>query len=226
MQGAPGVKSTAARAAKAPGQGPQDGLSRDQARLRRLLSRVRAKPEDAAAKADYDRALAASIAARARRDANAPAPRFEDDLPVAREAVAILKAIAENQVVIVAGETGSGKTTQLPKLCLAAGRGRAGLIGCTQPRRIAARAVARRVAEELQSPLGGAVGYQVRFTEKVGEDTLHQVHDRRHPARRDPVRPFPVALRHHHHRRGARAQPQHRLPARLPAGSCCRSGPT
>src|SRR4029079_14994568 len=62
-------------------------------------------------------------------------------------------------------------TTQLPKLCLAAGRGRAGMIGCTQPRRIAARAVARRVAEELQSPLGGAVGYQVRFTENVGEDT-------------------------------------------------------
>src|SRR4029079_6722492 len=62
-------------------------------------------------------------------------------------------------------------TTQLPKLCLAAGRGRAGMIGCTQPRRIAARAVARRVAEELQSPLGGAVGYQVRFTENVGEDS-------------------------------------------------------
>src|SRR5690606_21189249 len=73
--------------------------------------------------------------------------------------------------VVVAGETGSGKTTQLPKLCLAAGRGAAGMIGCTQPRRIAARAVARRVAEELQVPLGGAVGYQVRFTEQVGEQT-------------------------------------------------------
>ena len=77
----------------------------------------------------------------------------------------------KHQVVIIAGETGSGKTTQLPKLCLVAGRGAAGMIGCTQPRRIAARAVARRVAEELQVPLGGAVGYQVRFNENVGEQT-------------------------------------------------------
>jgi ATP-dependent helicase HrpA len=74
-------------------------------------------------------------------------------------------------VVVIAGETGSGKTTQLPKLCLAAGRGAAGMIGCTQPRRIAARAVARRVAEELQVPVGGAVGYQVRFTDNVSEQT-------------------------------------------------------
>ena len=74
-------------------------------------------------------------------------------------------------MVVIAGETGSGKTTQLPKMCLAAGRGAAGMIGCTQPRRIAARAVARRVAEELQVPLGGAVGYQVRFTDNVSERT-------------------------------------------------------
>ena len=71
---------------------------------------------------------------------------------------------------MIAGETGSGKTTQLPKLCLAAGRGAAGMIGCTQPRRIAARAVARRVAEELQVPLGGAVGFQVRFNDQVSDD--------------------------------------------------------
>src|SRR5690606_690505 len=71
----------------------------------------------------------------------------------------------------VAGETGSGKTTQLPKLCLAAGRGAGGMIACTQPRRIAARAVARRVAEELQVPLGGAVGFQVRFSDNVSADT-------------------------------------------------------
>jgi len=150
---------------------PESALSRDQGRLQRMLSRCRQNPRDAALREQYEKALASSIAARARRDANAPAPRFDDELPVAREAVAILKAISEHQVVIVAGETGSGKTTQLPKLCLAAGRGRAGMIGCTQPRRIAARAVARRVAEELQSPLGGAVGYQVRFTENVGEDS-------------------------------------------------------
>jgi len=150
---------------------PESALSRDQGRLQRMLSRCRQNPRDAALREQYEKALASSIAARARRDANAPAPRFDDELPVAREAVAILKAISEHQVVIVAGETGSGKTTQLPKLCLAAGRGRAGMIGCTQPRRIAARSVARRVAEELQSPLGGAVGYQVRFTENVGEDS-------------------------------------------------------
>ncbi len=77
--------------------------------------------------------------------------------------------LERHQVLIVAGETGSGKTTQLPKICLAAGRGIAGMIGCTQPRRIAARAVAKRVADELNDRVGGAVGYQVRFTEQVGE---------------------------------------------------------
>ncbi|WP_251259223.1 hypothetical protein, partial [Enterobacter hormaechei] len=81
---------------------------------------------------------------------------------IAREADAIIGLIREHQVVVIAGETGSGKTTQLPKLCLAAGRGQAGMIGCTQPRRIAARAVASRVAQELQSELGQLVGYQVR----------------------------------------------------------------
>jgi ATP-dependent helicase HrpA len=147
-------------------------MSRDQARLRRLQQRVREAPGDAALRAQYDSALASSLAARGRRDALAPIPTFDEELPVAREAPAILAALAKHQVVIVAGETGSGKTTQLPKLCLAAGRGRAGMIGCTQPRRIAARAVARRVAEELNVPLGGAVGYQVRFTDNVGEDSL------------------------------------------------------
>jgi ATP-dependent helicase HrpA len=101
-----------------------------------------------------------------------PEPRIDTELPIGREAEAIVELIQKHQVVVIAGETGSGKTTQLPKLCLAAGRGAAGLIGCTQPRRIAARAVAKRVAEELQVPLGKEVGWQVRFTEQVGEDTL------------------------------------------------------
>ena len=83
-----------------------------------------------------------------------PAATVDDDLPIAAEADRIVELIRKHQVVIVAGETGSGKTTQLPKLCLAAGRGAAGMIGCTQPRRIAARAVARRVAEELQVAAG------------------------------------------------------------------------
>ena len=146
-------------------------LSRDHGRLKRLLGALRKAPEDAAARAAWDKAVAESTAARERRAAQAPKPTFDDSLPVAREAETLIALIRKHPVVILAGETGSGKTTQLPKLCLAAGRGSAGMIGCTQPRRIAARAVARRVAEELQVPMGGAVGYQVRFTENVGDGT-------------------------------------------------------
>ncbi|WP_425427696.1 ATP-dependent RNA helicase HrpA [Bowmanella denitrificans] len=93
------------------------------------------------------------------------------DLPVSEHRDEIAKAIAEHQVVIVAGETGSGKTTQLPKICLELGRGVRGLIGHTQPRRLAARSVANRIAEELQSQMGQAVGYKVRFTDQVSEQT-------------------------------------------------------
>ncbi|MFT3806847.1 ATP-dependent RNA helicase HrpA [Arenimonas sp.] len=146
-------------------------LSRDQGRLRRMQSRLREKPGDDALRAAFVQALMASVAERERREAQRPVPEFDNDLPISREAETIIGLIRQHQVVVIAGETGSGKTTQLPKLCLAAGRGVAGLIGCTQPRRIAARAVARRVAEELKTPLGGAVGYQVRFTENVGEQT-------------------------------------------------------
>jgi ATP-dependent helicase HrpA len=100
-------------------------------------------------------------------------PRLPIDpqLPIAAAADEIVALIRKHQVVVVAGETGSGKTTQLPRLCLAAGRGAKGMIGCTQPRRIAARTVARRVAEELQVPLGGAVGFQVRFNDKASAQT-------------------------------------------------------
>ncbi|MFK2877325.1 ATP-dependent RNA helicase HrpA [Rhodanobacter hydrolyticus] len=108
---------------------------------------------------------------RARVEAK-PAIRLDESLPIAARADEIVKLIRENQVVVIAGETGSGKTTQIPKLCLAAGRGEAGLIGCTQPRRLAARSVARRVAEELGTQLGDLVGFQVRFTDQVSERTL------------------------------------------------------
>ncbi len=101
------------------------------------------------------------------RQAGVPSFAFADELPITAHAEEILEAISGQQVVIVAGETGSGKTTQLPKLCLRAGRGSRGLIACTQPRRIAARAMAERVAEELGGELGGAVGYQVRFRERT-----------------------------------------------------------
>lgn len=93
------------------------------------------------------------------------------DLPVLAVRDELIAAIAQHQVVIVAGETGSGKTTQLPKICLAAGRGRHGLIGHTQPRRIAARTVATRIAEELGTTLGAGVGYKVRFTDQTAEST-------------------------------------------------------
>lgn len=94
------------------------------------------------------------------------------DLPVSTRREEILKLIAENQVVVIAGETGSGKTTQLPKMCLELGRGVNGLIGHTQPRRIAARSVANRIAEELGSEMGSTVGYKVRFNDQVSENTL------------------------------------------------------
>ena len=109
-----------------------------------------------------------------RRRARLPKPSYPD-LPVVAHRDVLLEAIRDHQVVVVAGETGSGKSTQLPKLCLELGLGVRGLIGHTQPRRLAARAVAERVAEELGSPVGEAVGFTVRFTDTVGDDTFIKV---------------------------------------------------
>src|SRR5512132_2933449 len=111
----------------------------------------------------------------AARRANLPAVSYPPALPISQHAEEIRAAIRDHQVVIVAGETGSGKTTQLPKICLELGRGVQGMIGHTQPRRLAARTVAERIAEELRTPLGGAVGYQVRFTDQVGDGTLFKL---------------------------------------------------
>src|SRR5690606_11470889 len=126
------------------------------------------KPVDKA-QARLDAAVARSREQVARRRAGVPVITYPDDLPIAQKRDAIIAALQHSQVVVVAGETGSGKTTQLPKICLELGRGVTGMIGHTQPRRIAARTVAQRIAEELNSPLGDKVGYQVRFTEQVGE---------------------------------------------------------
>ncbi len=101
-----------------------------------------------------------------------PPITYPPELPVSQRKDEIARAIRDHQVVIVAGETGSGKTTQIPKICLELGRGVAGQIGHTQPRRLAARTVAERIAEELGSPLGETVGYQVRFTDVSADDTL------------------------------------------------------
>jgi ATP-dependent helicase HrpA len=107
---------------------------------------------------------------KARLDSLA-AIEFPADLPVVQKREDLARAISDNQVVIVCGETGSGKTTQLPKICLMLGRGVMGVIGHTQPRRVAARTVATRIAFELKTELGGAVGYKVRFNDKVSPDT-------------------------------------------------------
>lgn len=97
-----------------------------------------------------------------------PVITYPEDLPVSARRQEIARAIADHQVVIVSGETGSGKTTQLPKICLELGRGRQRMIGHTQPRRLAATSVAKRIAEELKTPLGEIVGYQVRFNDRTG----------------------------------------------------------
>jgi len=169
------AETPAAPAPRAARPDPLDRvLAKDRGALLRLQKRLaEAKGEArAAAQQALEQAMVRSREAFAAREARLPEPRIDTELPIGREADAIVALIRKHQVVVIAGETGSGKTTQLPKLCLAAGRGAAGLIGCTQPRRIAARAVAKRVAEELQVPLGKEVGWQVRFTEQVGEDTL------------------------------------------------------
>jgi ATP-dependent helicase HrpA len=101
----------------------------------------------------------------------APPITYPEDLPVSGRRQEIAAAIAAHQVVIVSGETGSGKTTQFPKICLELGRGLSKMIGHTQPRRLAASSVARRIAEELQSPLGEWVGYQVRFQDRSSAQT-------------------------------------------------------
>ncbi|UHQ54754.1 ATP-dependent RNA helicase HrpA [Microbulbifer sp. YPW16] len=150
-------------------------MGRDRHRLRKGLDSARrrlreGKPADRML-AQLERDLGASRALAAARRDKLPTVSWPEELPVVARREEIAKLIAENQVVVVAGETGSGKTTQLPKICLELGRGVYGQIGHTQPRRIAARTVANRIAEELQQPLGHSVGYQVRFTDHSDEHT-------------------------------------------------------
>ncbi|MFE7619362.1 ATP-dependent RNA helicase HrpA [Streptomyces sp. NPDC057496] len=146
---------------------------RDAHRLGRRLEGARRirKPEARQSVLDEIAAEATKAAERlSLRAARVPAVSYPDQLPVSQKKDEILEAIRDHQVVIVAGETGSGKTTQIPKICMELGRGVRGMIGHTQPRRIAARTVAERVAEELRTPLGEAVGWKVRFTDQVNPD--------------------------------------------------------
>lgn len=141
------------------------------ARLAAIRRRARAgKPVDRSLQR-LQQDIEKSAAQAAQRKAKLPTPTWPDDLPVVHKRDEIAKAIAENQVVVVCGETGSGKSTQLPKICLELGRGVYGMIGHTQPRRIAARSLAMRIAQELNSPLGQAVGYKVRFSDRLSSDT-------------------------------------------------------
>ncbi len=150
-------------------------MLQDQRRLRRRIEGAR-KIRDPEALRSVTAEITgdvetAELRVQRRRDGT-PKITYPDSLPVSQRRDDLLAAIRDNQVVIVAGETGSGKTTQLPKMCMELGRGIKGVIGHTQPRRLAARTVAERVAEELGTEIGGAIGYQVRFTERTGDDTL------------------------------------------------------
>ncbi|MFI7642376.1 ATP-dependent RNA helicase HrpA [Nonomuraea sp. NPDC049400] len=150
-------------------------MPRDQRRLRRRLDGMRrVRSRDTRDKivaeilADVERAEQRLV----RRREAVPVVTYPENLPVSQRRDDILEAIRDHQVVIIAGETGSGKTTQIPKICLELGRGVRGLIGHTQPRRIAARTVAERIAEELGTGLGEVVGYKVRFTDQASDRTL------------------------------------------------------
>jgi ATP-dependent helicase HrpA len=150
----------------------------DEHRLGRRLDGTR-RTRDAEARTRQQARIATDVAAAedriARRRAAVPTVRYPAELPVSAHRDDIAAALREHQVVVVAGETGSGKTTQLPKIALDVGRGVRGRIGHTQPRRIAARTVAERIAEELATPLGEVVGWKVRFTDQVGDTTLVKV---------------------------------------------------
>ncbi|MGW2283552.1 ATP-dependent RNA helicase HrpA [Streptomyces phaeochromogenes] len=146
---------------------------RDAQRLGRRLEGARKirKPEArAAVLAEIEAEVTKGEARMAERRSRVPEITYPEQLPVSQKKDDIAAAIRDHQVVIVAGETGSGKTTQIPKICMELGRGVRGMIGHTQPRRIAARTVAERVADELDVPLGEAVGWKVRFTDQVNPD--------------------------------------------------------
>ncbi|MFI6816340.1 ATP-dependent RNA helicase HrpA [Nonomuraea sp. NPDC050328] len=150
-------------------------MPRDQRRISRRLDgirRVRGREAREKITAEITADVERAEQRVARRREAVPAVSYPENLPVSQRKDDILAAIRDHQVVIIAGETGSGKTTQIPKICLELGRGVRGLIGHTQPRRIAARTVAERVAEELGTDLGEVVGYKVRFTDQGSDRTL------------------------------------------------------
>ena len=159
-----------------------DVLLADRGRLIALSRKCRQLAHAAKAHDDMDRQLDQALAAararyaeRLQRHAIIATPTFDDALPIAERRQEIAGLIQRHQVVILCGETGSGKTTQLPKICLELGRGIHGMIGCTQPRRIAARSVATRLAHELKQSGTHAVGYKIRFNDRTDDSTFVKV---------------------------------------------------
>src|SRR6201996_9463405 len=151
---------------------------RDQLRLRRRADKAAGLRDETARERAFGQLQAELDRAEgvvARRRAAVPVITYPPELPISQRKDEIAAALRDHQVIVVAGETGSGKTTQLPKICLELGRGITGQIGHTQPRRIAARTVAARIAEELDTELGDAVGFQVRFTDQSSDQTLVKV---------------------------------------------------
>ncbi len=150
-------------------------MLRDQRRLDRRAEKAAGLRDTAAREQALGQVNAEIEAAAARVEARrraVPAVSYPPELPVSQLKDKIAEVIRDHQVVIIAGETGSGKTTQLPKICLELGRGITGQIGHTQPRRIAARTVAERIAAELGTELGAAIGYKVRFSDHSSDDTV------------------------------------------------------
>ncbi|MCK5191590.1 MAG: ATP-dependent RNA helicase HrpA, partial [Methylococcales bacterium] len=153
----------------------QSCMNGDKHRYKRQLDRLRSEHKKGVTVEAKLTALCGqierSISKRNKRKASIPVIKYPD-LPVTEKTDEIAKLIRQNQVLILCGETGSGKTTQIPKICLSIGRGVSGFIGHTQPRRIAARTVADRIAEELGQKTGQSVGYKVRFHDKTHDQSL------------------------------------------------------
>ncbi|EKO3563996.1 ATP-dependent RNA helicase HrpA [Vibrio metschnikovii] len=163
-----------ANTAKSLQQALQQCLIKDRFRLNKRIIGASKIVKEQARTAVFDEIaleIARSMMVVSQREAQKMTIEYPEQLPVSQKRDDIARAIEQHQVVIVAGETGSGKTTQLPKICAELGRGKYGLIGHTQPRRLAARSVANRIAEEMQCELGGVVGYKVRFNDQISEQT-------------------------------------------------------
>ncbi len=199
----------------------QQSMLRDRAYVGRKLQalvdksrRIRDPKTALEALNGLEKRLEASIREKEERIARCPALRYPRELPIVARRQDIVRAIRDHQVVIISGETGCGKSTQIPKMCLEAGRGATARSAVTQPRRIAAITIAHRIAEELGEPLGRSVGYKIRFQDRTSRDAYIKIMTDGMLLAETQGDPRPLRIRHDHHRRGPRAEPQHRFPAR------------